>query len=278
MNFITCNGTILSSTQPLFTIKDNFFKYGDSIFEVMRLVNGDLLFDELHSNRLQNGLDTLAISDGSAYTTSFLTTQVQQLAQRNGGVKNAIIKFSVFRDTSGSSTTSSGYLIEMWENPISAYVSNHKGLIIDVYEKLTKPLNFLSNLSNSYLFPGMLAEIYRKQKSLDEMLLLNQNGFLCEALRANIFILFDKRLYTPSLGEGCVSRVMREVVMNLADEMNLPVIEAQINPDILNMAEEVFLVDNIHGIQWVMGFNNKRYFNKASATLLGRLNKYINEQ
>ncbi|HYK77321.1 MAG TPA: 4-amino-4-deoxychorismate lyase, partial [Daejeonella sp.] len=58
----------------------------------------------------------------------------------------------------------------------------------------------------------------------------------------------------------------------LAKENNLNLIEAQINPEILNQAEEVFLTNAAHGIQWVMGFNKKRYFNEVSRFLLRKLN------
>jgi branched-subunit amino acid aminotransferase/4-amino-4-deoxychorismate lyase len=63
--------------------------------------------------------------------------------------------------------------------------------------------------------------------------------------------------------------------MQLAAEIKMEVIEAQINPDILNEAEEVFLTNASRGIQWVMGFNSKRYFNEVSKELLDRLNVSI---
>jgi branched-chain amino acid aminotransferase len=47
---------------------------------------------------------------------------------------------------------------------------------------------------------------------------------------------------------------MRQVVINLALQNNIPVTEAQINPEILNEADEVFLTNATRGIQWVMGF------------------------
>jgi branched-chain amino acid aminotransferase len=70
-----------------------------------------------------------------------------------------------------------------------------------------------------------------------------------------------------------VEGVMRNVVIKLAAQNNIPFTEAQINPDILYEADEVFLTNASRGIQWVMGFGVKRYFNQLSKGLIGELNK-----
>ena len=75
------------------------------------------------------------------------------------------------------------------------------------------------------------------------------------------------------MSEGCVEGVMRSVVMRLAAENGLDVIEAQINPEILHEADEVFLTNVSRGIRWVMGFSNKRYFNEVSRFLVTKLNE-----
>jgi branched-chain amino acid aminotransferase len=155
------------------------------------------------------------------------------------------------------------------------YTNLAKGLIVDVFDDVTKPVNTLANHKTCNSLVYVMAGIYRKENNLDEVFILNHNGFLCEAMSANIFVVFKKKIYTPALSEGCISGVMRTVVMQLANEGKMEVIEAQINPDILNEAEEVFLTNASRGIQWVMGFNSKRYFNKVSKELLSRLNQTI---
>ena len=65
---------------------------------------------------------------------------------------------------------------------------------------------------------------------------------------------------------------MRQVVMRLIKENEMPLVEAQISPEILNEAEEVFLTNATFGIRWVMGYNRKRYFNEVSKFLIQKLN------
>ena len=143
---------------------------------------------------------------------------------------------------------------------------------MDLFDELPKPVNILSNLKTSNALVYVMAGVFKDQHSLDEVLIINQNGFLCEAMSSNVFVVYNQEIYTPALTEGCIAGVMRHVVMKLAKENNLNIIEAQINPAILDQAEEVFVTNASKGIQWVMGYN-KRYFNETSRFLLGKLNK-----
>jgi branched-chain amino acid aminotransferase len=156
-----------------------------------------------------------------------------------------------------------------------AYVDQAKGLIADVFDEVTKPVNSLANHKTCNSLVYVMAGIYRKENSLDEVFILNNSGFLCEAMSANVFVVYQKKIYTPALTEGCIAGVMRKVVMKLAKDNKIEVIEAQISPDILIEAEEVFLTNASRGIQWVMGFNSKRYFNEVSKHLLNQLNASI---
>jgi len=118
-----------------------------------------------------------------------------------------------------------------------------------------------------------MAGLYKVQNKLDDVFLLNQHGFLCEASSSNVFVWYQNHLYTPALSEGCVEGVMRQVIMETAKKINIPVTEAQINPEILYEADEVFLTNATKGIQSVMGFGVRRYFNEMSKVLIEELNK-----
>ena len=138
---------------------------------------------------------------------------------------------------------------------------------------MPKPINVLSNLKTCNSLVYVLAGVYKNQHALDEVIILNQNGFICESISSNVFVVYDRKLYTPALNEGCIGGVMRQVVMRLAKENNIELIEAQVSPDILIEADEVFISNATKGIQWVMGYNNKRYFNEVAKFLSEKLNQ-----
>ena len=276
MNFINFNGEILPAVQPVLTIANRAFRYGDGLFESMRYLNGKLKYAELHAERLQRGMMALKLEGYKKMNARFLTAKVEELVRRNNYGQNARVRLTVYRDSDGLYSPAGnqfGYAMEMRMSDEASYIHQAKGLIVDVFDEITKPINVLSNHKTCNSLVYVMAGVYRKENSLDEVFILNNNGFLCEAMSANVFVVFKNVIYTPALSEGCIAGVMRNVVMNLAKENNIEVVEAQINPDILNEAEEVFLTNASRGIQWVMGFNSKRYFNKVSQELLEILNK-----
>ncbi|HEY1008907.1 MAG TPA: aminotransferase class IV [Daejeonella sp.] len=273
--FINFNGVIVPADQEILTASNRGFKFGDGLFESMRLMKGEVKFVDMHCDRITKGLKLLKMDSWAQVDTWFIREKVEELTRRNKTGPNARIRLTVYRDGEGLYSPASnkmGYALEASKLSEDYYAFNEKGLIIDVFDEITKPVNILSNLKtcNSLLY--VLAGIFKSQNSLDEVMVLNNSGFLCESMSSNVFVVYDKKLYTPALAEGCIAGVMRQAVIRLARENDVELIEAQISPDILNEADEVFLTNAARGIQWVMGYNNKRYFNEVSRFLSQKLN------
>lgn len=272
---INFNGELITADTHVFGISNRAFKYGDGLFETMRMMKGQVKFPGLHADRLTNSMKALKIDGYSQMDEWFLKEKSEELSIRNK-IKHGRVRLTVYRDADGLYTPDSnkmGYSMELQPMDEPKYLLNNRGLIMDVFTEITKPINYISNLKTCNSLTYVMAGLYKKQYKLDDAFILNQAGFLCEAISSNIFILYQNHLYTPALSEGCVSGVMRQVVINLALQNNIPVTEAQINPEILNEADEVFLTNATRGIQWVMGFGVKRYFNRLSKTLIDELNK-----
>jgi branched-chain amino acid aminotransferase len=274
-NLINFNGDIIPANTRLLAINNRAFRYGDGLFETMRLMKGQLKFPDLHAGRLQRGMKALKIDGYSQMDTWFLKEKATDLARRNKA-KHGRLRLTVFRDSEGLYTPSQNkmaWCLELQPLDEPRYFLNEKGLIADVFADLPKPINYLSNVKTCNSLIYVMAGIYKTQHKLDDVFLLNQNGFLCEAGSSNIFISYQNHLYTPALSEGCVEGVMRQVIITLAKQAGIPVTEAQISPDILYEAEEVFLTNAVRGIQSVMGFGVRRYFNEVSKMLMDELNK-----
>lgn len=275
--FINFNGLVLPADRQLLTVSNRGFRYGDGLFESMRLMKGKLKFVDLHADRLQKGMKALHIDGYSQMDTYFIKEKVEELAIRNK-IKHGRLRLTVYRDAEGLYTPTQnkmGYCIEMHALDEPRYFLNTRGLIMDTYEDMAKSIDVLSNYKtcNSLLY--VMAGIFKTQNNLDDAFILNQTGYLCETISANVFVLYQNNLYTPALSEGCIGGVMRQVVMNLCAENNIQVTEAQLEPEILNQADEVFITNASRGIQWVMGYGRKRYFNELSKLLIEALNKTV---
>ncbi len=273
--FINFNGEIYPHDAKLMPVSNRAFRYGDGLFESMRLMKGQLKFPDLHADRLQRGMKALKIDGYSQMDTWFLKEKTEDIARRNKS-KHGRLRLTVFRDSDGMyapAQNKAGWCLEMQPLDEPRYFLNDKGLIVDIFTEIPKPCNYLSNIKTCNSMVYVMAGLYKTQNKLDDVFLLNQNGFLCEAGSSNVFVLYQNHLYTPALSEGCVEGVMRQVVINLAKQNNIAVTEAQINPEILYEADEVFLTNAGRGIQSVMGFGVRRYFNTVSKLLVAELNK-----
>lgn len=273
---INYNGNFFFTDDAILTAGNRGLKYGDGLFESMRFSNGKLQFADLHSDRLQRGMKALRFEGYSQIDSYFLQDKAEELCRRNKILQNARLRLTVFRDGGGLYTplqNKYAYVLEAISLDSALYELNVKGLIMDVYEDIPKAINILSNFKTCNALLYVMAGIYKEQNKLDEAFILNQNGFLCESVSANVFVVYQQKLYTPALSEGCIAGVMRKVIMDIAKSNNIEMIEAQINPAILKEADEVFLTNASRGIQWVMGINRKRYFNEMSRFLMEKLNQ-----
>lgn len=262
---------------PVITASNRGFKFGDGLFESMRMINNKLQFADLHADRLAAGMKALKIDGHALMDDYFLRQKTSDLSKKNKWNGNVRFRLSVYREGAGVYTpeiNKAGYVLEGIPLSSNLYDINTKGLIIDVFDEMTKPVNMLSNFKTSNALLYVMAGIYKTNNRLDEAMILNQHGFLCESISANVFVVYNKQIYTPALTEGCVGGVMRTAVMQIAKMNNIPLIEAQINPEILKEAEEVFITNATQGIQWVMGYGRKRYFNEFSKFLVEKLNSF----
>jgi branched-subunit amino acid aminotransferase/4-amino-4-deoxychorismate lyase len=273
--YILHNDEFVAAGQNLFTAKNRSFRYGDGLFESMRMSAGKLNFGDLHAERLQAGMTALKMEGGILFDEYFLKQKTAELCKKNKLKDNVRFRLSVYRDGEGLYTpdnNKSGYVLEASSMETATYELNKKGLIINVYDEITKPVNKLSNYKTSNSLLYVMAGLYKTQNRLDEAFILNQHGFLCESISSNVFVVYDKQIYTPALSEGCIAGVMRNVVMQTAKANSINITEAQINPEVLKEADEVFITNASSGIRWVMGYSRKRYFNEITKSLSALLN------
>lgn len=272
--YILFNDQFVTQETNILSANNRGFKYGDGFFESMLMYNGKLQFPELHADRICATMKALKMDGYVLMDAYFLKQKAADLARKNKLTGNLRFRLTIYREGEGlyaPETNKVGFVLEVKPLANTIYELNKKGLIIDVYDEIAKPINKLSSFKTTNSLPFVMAAIFQKQHRLDETFLVNQNGFLCESTSANIFVVYQNQIYTPALSEGCVAGVMRNAIIQLAKQLELPLIEAQINPQVLNEAEEVFVTNAVNGIRWVMGYGRKRYFNEVARMLSAKL-------
>lgn len=271
------NGTLVPEEHTIFTASSRALRYGDGVFETMLYKDGEIRFLDFHIERLQGSMQRLSLDKAGKFDTYFIKAATDELIRKNNMLGQRVrVRLVVFREGEGlytPDTNSTGFVfqIQSLKEPVR---DKKTGLIIDLYTENKKPFGDLSDLKSNNALIYVLAGLYKKKFDYDDVLILNQEGFLCEALSSNIFVYYEKILYTPAINQGCIAGVMRRVVMDIAESEGIPVVEAQISPEIMKKADEIFCTNAIQGIQWVMGYKQKRYFNKISRILQDKLNTW----
>ncbi|MCH2023664.1 MAG: aminotransferase class IV [Saprospiraceae bacterium] len=230
------------------------FKYGDGLFETIRVSNGKILFVEYHFKRLSLGLNLLKMHNSTNKLTfsEFQNIIHQHLKTKKD--KNLRVRITFYREQGGLYTphkNSFAYFVESSILSSSSYKLNRNGLKIGLCSKVRLPVDNISNLKTISALPYVLAAIEKKENKWDDCLILNSNGMIAESVAANVFMIKGNALITPALSEGCIMGVMRSNVLNITKKLNLQKIEKTLFLEELEDADELFLTNTIKGIQWV---------------------------
>jgi branched-chain amino acid aminotransferase len=79
------------------------------------------------------------------------------------------------------------------------------------------------------------------KEGFDEVVVLNERGEVAECTSANIFAVKDNKVLTPPLNSGCLEGVTRGILMEIAPEAGVSVLEQALRPEDLHSADEVFI-------------------------------------
>jgi branched-chain amino acid aminotransferase len=261
MNSICLDGKFLPQYQPVLQADNRSYRYGDGLFETMKMVGGQILLDSFHFDRLFRGMHLLRYIMTPLIIREKLVADISQLCKINQCEQQARIRLSVFAGNGGlyDGHRSVHYLIESQPLPGSANEINENGLIIGVFPDARKSCDPFSNLKSANFLTYSLAANYAKENKWDDCLVKNTYDRIADASIANLFIIKDETIITPSLEEGCVAGVMRRWLLEQVKEQKI--IERPVSKQDIFDADELFLTNAVSGIRWVKQFGDKIYPN-----------------
>lgn len=277
MSYINFNGKIKTDEDPVLMASNRSYRYGDGLFETMKVVENKIQLSSFHFERLFSSLALLKYTIPSLFSPSKLENEILQLCKKNNCAKLARIRLSIFRGNGGIYDGEQGlqYLIECWPLHPSVSQFNENGLVIDVFPDAQKSMDQFSNIKSANFLPYSLAAIYAKAHQLNDCLVLNALGAIADATIANLFIIKDDIISTPSLDQGCINGVMRRYLMEQLISSGYTIKETAITIVDVLAADEVFLTNATYGIRWVKQCRNKVYGNNKTVDIYNRFIKTI---
>lgn len=262
MDFISFNGAISKADLPVLTADNRGFKYGDGIFETMRMYAGQILLHNLHFHRLLNSLTVLKISHPADFVTA-LSSAILGLSVKNGAGHSSKTRLAVFRNTNNTA----GFVIEQFSLQDPFYSWNEEGWRLSVYDAAIKSRDSFANLKSSNYLPYLMARLHADESGVDESLVLNEAGTIADGSHTNIFLVKGAEISTPALSSGCVDGVMRRFIIARLKDRGQVVRETNVHVPDLENADEVFLTNAIQGVRWVARFGNKTLASTVSRSI-----------
>ena len=257
---VCCNGEFSPANQPVLTAANPVFKWGEGLFETMKVVDQRIILANLHFERLLAGLSLLQINIPSSFTHPALEQKIIELCGHNNCLQLARVRLAVYPDANNAAA----YVIEAI--PLEENSNNWQtpGLSTTTFSTAKKATDVFANLKSSNYLPYRLAAKYAMANGLDDCLVLNTYNRYCDSSKANIFLVKNDVVFTPSLSEGCINGVMRNVIIAVAKKLGYVVEESKITKQDLLDADEVFLSNAIQIIRWVKFFEGVQYTSQLS--------------
>jgi len=140
-----------------------------------------------------------------------------------------------------------------------------------IIARTTKNENSISSSIKSLSYiDNVLAKKEAVVQGADEAIMLNSRGFLADGAIHNIFCVKNGTIYTPSLSDGALPGVVREIILRgLKHDYNI--IEKSISKIDAYDADEVFLTNALTGIQSVFQLDQKKYHTDKCALAFSKM-------
>lgn len=271
------NGDFFAADAFGLSFANRSFRYGDGFFETIRMEQSKVFWSERHFDRMRESACLLHLQLHPLLNDQGFIDMLKQLYRQNHSTAGpARIRISIYRKDGGLYTpesNDSGFLIESVPLEHSLYPLNDNDLLTDLYTGPPRHPGTLSRIKTSSALPFVMAAIYRQEKGLGDCFIMNTDGGIAEASSSNVFLVKDNHLLTPGLDQGCISGIMRSLIIDMARSAGYEVTETKISPRTLEDADELFLTNAISGIRRVTGFRQKRYASEQTNKLSAMLNR-----
>lgn len=262
-HFFIYNNKYFRSHEPVVTVSNRGFRFGDGLFETMRMYDGRILNVDFHFERLFHGMNMLQFQKPQHFCQEYLINGVNKLLLKNFILKNARIRIMVFRSDGNFydvENNSPDYIIETFALNDKIEL-NQNGLAIDFFSGAKKSCDAFSNLKSTNALPSVMSRLFAKNNHVDDAVILNSFDRICESSIANIFIIKGERIFTPPLSEGCIAGTFRRYLIEKRFVKKYTISEKIISKKHLLDADEVFLTNSIQPIRWVKNCREKNYEN-----------------
>ncbi len=239
--YVYIDGEFHSKEEAKISVWDHGLLYGDGVFEAIRVYDWNIFMLKEHIERLYRSAKAIKLSIPMT-KEEFINTVIKFVELNE--LQNGYIRIIVTRGVGPMGVDPRNCLkptiVIMSEyreplfggKPVSVIISSWRRIPWDSIDPKIKSLNYLNNI---------LAKIEAIEAGADDAIMLNVQGYVAEAATENVFVAKNNILYTPPLSSGILEGITRKVVIMIAENLGIRVIEDNLTPYDLYNADEIFL-------------------------------------
>ncbi len=250
------DGRLLPADAPHISAFDRGFQLGDGVFETLRARGGHVTELDLHLSRLGRSAAGLGIrlpDDAPSEITGGIHALLE--AEGLGGADgDAALRITTSRGASparGLLPPGGGrptIVIQAW--PVVPPPAGHleRGLALVPSAVRRDPTNPLASLKTTSRADYVYARLEARRAGADDALFLTTDGHLSEGTTANVFLVRDGEMATPSLDCAILPGTTRDWLLRWARTVGLRAAEGRLTAADLAAADEAFLSSSVAGI------------------------------
>lgn len=274
---VNFNGKLVAADANLFNHQNRGFRYGDALFETLRVVNNEPYFLEDHYFRLMASMRIMRMEIPMNFTLEFfqeeLLRTIEAIELSNAAAR---ARLTVYRNEGGlytPLTNEIGYVIEAVPITTPFYLFNEDTYEVELFKDFYINADMLSNLKTTNRATNVVASVFAKENGYANCLLLNHEKKVVEAINGNIFLVTENVIKTPPLKDGCLDGILRKKLIQLLQKHpEYTIVEESVSPFELQKVDEIFVTNVIMGIQSVTRYRKKDFETSVAKNLIGKLN------
>lgn len=244
------NGQFIPKSQAKISAMDRGFLFGDSVYDVVPVYNGKFFHLDDHIHRLMRSIELSYIEppyhydqwvDLAQQMLKLYLTETQQDLKIYIQVSRGYQEERDHRILESIKPT-----VFMTGGPIST--PSRERLMKGFAAITTEDIRWQNcHIKSTSLLANIMALHEATQKNADEAILI-RDGKATEGSSSNLFLVKDGVIITPPLSNLILPGITRKIIIDLAKDLNLSVIEQSIDKASLYTADELWITSSTRAI------------------------------
>jgi D-alanine transaminase len=236
------NGVYLDRPQAMVSVDDRGFLFGDGVYEVTRAHDGQLFEWERHARRLARGLDGLSITLPGGWAAALLEISERLLRENNLEEGDATVYLQITRGTAPRTHhfpppgTAPTVFLSATRLKVPEEVRARGADVITTPEIRWGRCD----LKTVNLLPNVLAKQQAVTAGAFEAVFV-RDGVMIEGASSNTFAVVGGVLRTHPATHRILAGITREVLLEIAAALGIPVSEHAVTMDELARATEMMV-------------------------------------